>query len=671
MKPKILFIDDSKKASLPFIRFLRESGYEVDYFSDPTTAFKNIIFQNYKLAILDCLLPKESGFKLAERIQKETKQFIPIIFISGVYSKENFEMYKGKSYAVGFLRKPFSNNDLIHYIEKSEHKIKNKNNSNADNTDQDLTALGFNKKELITESLFLEVLNTSGPKKINGFEIFFIFHKCQKLGISGYLEFSNSQGESVGGASLKDGLFYKMNLEKNEKSRFLAIAISKSLIKGQILKENPEVFAQDIGLIGQRLVEANMLSPHAIGIIYREQFLIRFSQIFENKEIFVKFYKRETQKDYHKMLATLPEFKEKYESMINFYFLKNIALPKFKVEWLKSFFSSKINYNLTKGVDWNLFERYKSLEFLKDTYEKLEKTKLPLSLNDFLEKNKNSENFLLGIYGLLSVGIIGLEESTFDDHEREYERLTHIYNSIKHKKAHEIFGLKERASLDQVNMSYKQLSQSFHPDKAPSKSPKKILDLYKNIFNVINESYRTIKVSSKDGRIYDKRQEIIKLKQILESETLMNECKSLLKKTRFEEALESLEKIGKSKSPPNDYMIYLVWAKLKLCLANPKKYPHFIRSIYDDLAKIPYEERHNAYYLYVQGLMGLLERDKDKALINFEKASVLQPDFQEAEIEIDKICGRKEEKSFTIKALLDEDLGTFVKKVLTNKKLGS
>ena len=127
VKPKILYIDDSDKDSRPFVKFLTESGYEVDYFRDPEKALKTLIFKKYELAVVDCLLPKNSGFKLAETLQERAPSVLPVLFISGVYNEESCKKYEGKDYFLGFLRKPFDNETLLNAVAKQKtHHIEQK-----------------------------------------------------------------------------------------------------------------------------------------------------------------------------------------------------------------------------------------------------------------------------------------------------------------------------------------------------------------------------------------------------------------------------------------------------------------------------------------------------------------------------------------------------------------
>ena len=266
------------------------------------------------------------------------------------------------------------------------------------------------------------------------------------------------------------------------------------------------------------------------------------------------------------------------------------------------------------------------------------------------------------LYALLCVGVLSIEESRADDLNREKERLNYIYDFIKDKKAYEIFGVSETADLQQISASYKELSKSFHPDRVPENSPKEISELYSKIFVHIGESYKSIKIDSK-GVLYDKKQEVVALKKLLESENKMNKCKVFLKKRQHKKALELLLEIEKSNAPPNDYMVYMIWSKLGLYFDQPREHLHLAREVQRDIAKIPYEERHSTYYFFIKGLFSKMKREYDVATTHFKRALELNPDFVEAEMELENI-ETMDRKSFSVRTILDKDLKTLVQKVL-------
>lgn len=126
MKYRILYAEDDAT-----IAFLTQDSlapnYEVVHFSDGKSALEAFNEQSFDICLLDIMMPKLDGFKLAEEIRK-TDSEIPIIFISAKTLKE--DRIKGlKIGADDYLVKPFSIEELILKIEIFLKRTQ-KNNSN-------------------------------------------------------------------------------------------------------------------------------------------------------------------------------------------------------------------------------------------------------------------------------------------------------------------------------------------------------------------------------------------------------------------------------------------------------------------------------------------------------------------------------------------------------------
>jgi len=106
MAYKILIVDDEADVQ-EILRFnLRAEGYDVDTAGSSEEAMDMDLF-SYNLFILDVMMAKMSGFKLADSLRSELKIKAPIIFLTA-RDKEN-DMLTGFSLgADDYIRKPFS-----------------------------------------------------------------------------------------------------------------------------------------------------------------------------------------------------------------------------------------------------------------------------------------------------------------------------------------------------------------------------------------------------------------------------------------------------------------------------------------------------------------------------------------------------------------------------------
>ena len=109
----ILAIDDTKKILDIVKHFLEGAGYNVKIAADPLTGIDIAKSGGIDLIILDIMMPKMSGYEVAEVLQKfpNTSQ-IPIIMLTAktIISHTPKHFYYG---LYGFLSKPFSKIALL------------------------------------------------------------------------------------------------------------------------------------------------------------------------------------------------------------------------------------------------------------------------------------------------------------------------------------------------------------------------------------------------------------------------------------------------------------------------------------------------------------------------------------------------------------------------------
>ena len=113
-KPKILIVDDRPENLFALESILDELDVELVKVNSGNDALKATLNNRFALAILDVQMPGMDGYELARLLRNSEKtMFIPIIFLSAVYS-DDFHIFKGyKSGALDFLTKPHNPEILI------------------------------------------------------------------------------------------------------------------------------------------------------------------------------------------------------------------------------------------------------------------------------------------------------------------------------------------------------------------------------------------------------------------------------------------------------------------------------------------------------------------------------------------------------------------------------
>jgi FixJ family two-component response regulator len=114
-RPTVFVVDDDDSLRKALRRLLQTKGYEVTCFSSAEEFLKESLEVQIACLLLDLQLPGLSGLELQhDLLQRDI--FMPIVFISG-HGTIPTAIRAVKSGAVGFLIKPFTEDELVAEIE--------------------------------------------------------------------------------------------------------------------------------------------------------------------------------------------------------------------------------------------------------------------------------------------------------------------------------------------------------------------------------------------------------------------------------------------------------------------------------------------------------------------------------------------------------------------------
>jgi two-component system, NtrC family, response regulator HydG len=116
MDPKILLVDDDMLLREVIGDFLISSGYEVAKASSAAEALSIFVPGEYKLALIDQNLKKDTGLKLMKDLQAKDKSLFCLI-MTGYCSLNT--VYTGvKEGSSDYIIKPFQMLELLNIIQK-------------------------------------------------------------------------------------------------------------------------------------------------------------------------------------------------------------------------------------------------------------------------------------------------------------------------------------------------------------------------------------------------------------------------------------------------------------------------------------------------------------------------------------------------------------------------
>jgi len=125
VKEKILIVDDDKYISLLLYNFLEDEGYLCETAENGLEALEKVSKGNkYDMVLLDFVMPKMNGMEFLSAV-KEINPKLPIMMISGYRTREN-TLEALRLGAIGFIKKPFSLNDVLKNLKLVFHTSKSK-----------------------------------------------------------------------------------------------------------------------------------------------------------------------------------------------------------------------------------------------------------------------------------------------------------------------------------------------------------------------------------------------------------------------------------------------------------------------------------------------------------------------------------------------------------------
>ncbi len=604
---KVLLVEDDTSQGKALQEALKRTGYEVRWTTNPDEALNSAQQVDYKLAIIDCLLPKSNGVELGEKLRAVLGDDLRIILTSGIYkdksfSKDALQRTKGSA----FLTKPFDIEVLNTTIEETL----------ADQLEADLPLLldSLTKKEvpMVERAQALESCSS-----VHGFDLPLIYSMIFGSNLTGQLNVVSSDGD-VSILWFHNGKLTQVQLQ-DRTSYFGVLLVEMGFTTPE---EVDEVLAQNNGNpIGERLVAAHSLSPHAIHVVREEQMLIRLSKTVQDTFVDASF----TATDISPSDVSLD-----YERFTQLCW--DWICSKISVEWLKDFYSRWLEFPVVLSDRAQIVRRLAHLPGLQSECDQLMRVLGEgKPLNDALESGTMAEERMLPLLHLMllqKLAHFGSRRSSNQDSDRRIKRIKRMLTEAANKDFFQILGVPPRAKEKEITKAYMELAKNFHPDKVePGANPELRLATEK-LFARITEAHDALK--DPVVRVnYARELHEGSAEKVLLNESLMEQGQANLRKGKYQVALDIFAKIIEQKHHRADVHIFFAWAKMKVG-APDQKIEKFLTSVSAIINKVPPEDRHSANYFYVKGLFSMQVGDLEKAKTNFKHALMLDPTFVES-----------------------------------------
>lgn len=118
MSKKILVVDDEKDITETLSFMLKAAGYDVITASDGEEGLKFAKEENPDLIILDVMMPKINGYKIARLLKYDNKyKHIPIIMVTA-RGQDSDKLIGEETGANEYITKPFEFEEVLTNVQK-------------------------------------------------------------------------------------------------------------------------------------------------------------------------------------------------------------------------------------------------------------------------------------------------------------------------------------------------------------------------------------------------------------------------------------------------------------------------------------------------------------------------------------------------------------------------
>lgn len=608
----ILIVDDDPTLGKGMAEVLKRAGFKSSHVLKPDDAIALMKIQAVQIAVIDCMLPKMNGRDLAKKLREEAGHDLTIIMISGVYKDKAFLRDAiSTTGAVNFLTKPF---DLADFQKEIEKAIKPLLDAPMAKLQQFLAQSDLAPKERIRA--------VDEAETVHAFDLPWIFSLLLHPKISGHLNIISADGD-VSGVGFSDGKIVQV-FQEDQKSYFGVLMVEGGFISQEELDE--VINAPEGGKkLGQRLIDANLLSPHAVDIVMAEQQGIRLSKTVNDTSVRVNFI------DATDMKVNAQTDRAALTDLTNEW-----MVSKFTLDWLKSFYTPWMRFSIKKGPEWANQHRVFSTATVKKVPDIARVLLEADSLEQTHAKFATSEDaFFRALHSLIISRVLRFGEAAAKtDFEAQRGRLQKLEKTLETQNHFERLGVSPKAKDSEVRRAYHDLAKVLHPDKIAADAPADVRDLAKRTFEKIATAYATLsdpKAKEKYVLELDKG----RAEAQLQAESLSEQARPLLSKGDVKKAKALLEEAVDLAPPTSETRLLLCWAKLKG--PGSERDSKLINSIKEELGAIPPEDRHSAYYFFVRGLLMRASGDMESARRNFDHVIAQAPDFIDARRELNSL----------------------------------
>jgi CheY-like chemotaxis protein/curved DNA-binding protein CbpA len=617
----ILIVEDDRTLSESLKAAITRAGFRCYNVASPQDALNYAKLQDVHALVIDCMLPKMNGLELVKKLREMLGKEVHLFLMSGIFKDKQFISSSiQKTGAVDFLTKPFDVETLVSKLESTF-------GGGADEDDDNFNPLTrlYMQRDVSGRKIIKLLNNTEG---LHNFDLPWVFELLIHCKATGHLNIASTNGD-IAGVGFSRGHIVQVNI-KNEASLIGLLLVEQGYLDRADLNE---ALARNNNnkRVGQYLIENNLVSPHAITSVLKDQLIWRLKKLITDSQMELNFVKAED-------IATIAEISEQDYTGYLIDTIDNII----RSEWLKTHYLP-LNQNII-SINKEALPQIKSARIyplVSRTYPNVEALlERGANLDEILSKNPSIEESVLKVIHFFNImGYVEFSSANKTlNYSHQAKRLQRLDHELESKNFFERLGVSRSAKESDIRKAYFDLAKVLHPDKLSEKTPDQVRSLSVKVFEKIQAAYDTLKKEEK-REAYLMELEAGQSELFIEGDQLFDNARNLLAKGQYSQAKKLLHKAAKLNPNSPDIKVHFCWAELKCA---KKVTDGLMADIDKRLNQVPLEARDTAAYYHTRGIYYKCLKNMEKARKYFHTALNQDNAFISARRELSELKSKRE-----------------------------
>jgi FixJ family two-component response regulator/tetratricopeptide (TPR) repeat protein len=647
-KAKIAILEDDNTLAAALKAAFERVGHEVYVSSQGTEILKYLETNHVTTLFVDCLLPEGSGVDFVQSLRPRfNAASLDVIMMSGIFTDQGFVKETMRStQAVTFLKKPFNLPEALNCIRTHQDLVDVRQEISPR---KQLYSLFRKSKVTVREKRkAIEAL-----EEIHGFDLPYIYSLMVETEATGHLNIVNAKGD-VSGVSFSAGKIIGVDIVDKDTQ------LGRLLIEtGYILADdlNEALAEQSVKKIGERLIDKNLLSPHAFDIALTNQMSIRLSRTIIDASVKVNFIVTDVP-------LTFPQIDSEALSA----YLHDWIASKISFDWLKAHYTSWGEYSIHCSPSFDEKHPILKMPLVSRVSGFVAGVTDGSSLAQLIEMRKWSEEFFFkALHLLLTKGVLVFSETPAVINEKDRVKfLQKVMSQFQGKNKYQSWDLIVRMvgtpDLDpaEIYQAFVKLIGETPGDNVDSQLRDAISHAQNFLRKVSDEAYQFSQSGNKEKAIEE--QEKNEFEKKMQASRILEESRLLMSKSQYTQGLDLLHKAGDLDPNIGKLQLYLIWAKLGQLNEKPQGKQNVLSEVESALMQVPPEEKFDALYSFVMGLFHKHRGEIVPARKSLEKAYAMDNSLIMAKRELAMINSQMGQKKDVFNADLKDLVSGFFKK---------